>query len=87
MLSEQDILKMVINKFPEQANRLTELFYKDENFREICEDYVLCIRSMDKIISTTSMTNRILKEYKKALKELENEMLMYLDSGIATHEN
>ena len=60
---------------------MTHLYRKDENFREICEDYVLCLESIDKIIVTNKSNNRILEEYKKALNELEIEMLDYLQSA------
>ena len=73
------ILSSVINKFPDKANTLTKLFKKDENFREICEDYYLCVEAINKIIITNSQKKKILKEYKNALKELELEMLMYLN--------
>lgn len=60
---------------------LNHLYRKDENFKEVCEDYVLCIESIDKIIITSKRNERILEEYKNALNELEMEMLEYLQSA------
>ena len=87
MLSEQDILKMVIRRFPEQANWLTTLFNKDENFREVCEDYFLCHEAINKIIITNKKKGAILKKYKFAMKELEKEMLIYLDAESKNNDN
>ena len=80
MKSDQDILNTIRDRFPEMDDSLNILFLKDENFREICEDYVLCLSSIGKII-ITNKKNKILKEYKNALSELELEMLEYLNSA------
>ena len=74
------ILNNVINKFPEKAKTLTSLFYKDEHFREICEDYYLCTLAINKIIITSEKKKIIMKEYKSVLKDLELELLVFLDS-------
>ena len=87
MLAKQDILSMVINKFPEQANRLTKLFHKDENFREVCEDYFLCHEAINKIIISNKKRGEILKEYEFAMKELEMEMLIYLNTESTENDN
>lgn len=81
MKSNQDILNIIHDRFPEMDDSLNMLFLKDENFHEICEDYVLCLSSMSKIIITNKKNDKILKEYKNALKELELEMLEYLNSA------
>jgi len=78
MRTDRDILNTILDKFPEKANILNKLFQKDEDFREICEDYVLCLNSIGKIIITNKRKDRILIEYKNTLIELEIEMLDYL---------
>ena len=80
MKSDQDILNIIRDRFPEMDDSLNMLFLKDENFHEICEDYVLCLSSIGKII-ITNKKNKILKEYEYALQELELEMLEYLNSA------
>ena len=85
MQADKDILGMVVNRFPEYADSLTMLFYKDENFKEVCEDYFLCKEAMNKIIITNTRKRKILKEYKTTLGDLEVEMLMYLDAEIKTY--
>jgi len=85
MQSDQNVLNTVIGKFPEKVNTLTKLFDRDENFREICEDYYLCKEAINKIIITDTRKRKILKEYKHALEELEMEMLVYMNSGVTIH--
>jgi len=80
MQTDQDVLNTVINRFPEKANSMTKLFYKNENFKEVCEDYVLCLHSMTKIIVTNKIHSRIIKEYRAALNELEMELLTYINT-------
>jgi len=79
-MSEQNVLHIILEKFPERASALDKLFREDENFREICADYALCLRSMGKIIITNESMNTILVEYKNVLNELEIEMLAYLNT-------
>lgn len=81
MQTEQDILNTILDKFPERVNALHKLFLKDENFREICEDYVFCLDSIGKILITNERKDKILKEYENALQDLELEMLEYLNTA------
>ena len=86
MHTDLNVLSAVINKFPGKAKALALLFQKDENFREICEDFFLCREAINKIIITDIRKRKILKEYKHAIKELELEMLMYLTSDATPDE-
>ena len=81
------ILTSVISRFPEKADTLTKLFNKDENFRELCEDYYLCMGAINKIIISNTQNRNIMREYKDALKELELEMLLYLNAKISINDD
>lgn len=85
MKDESAILNTVIEKFPQKANTLGILFQRDENFREVCEHYHLCKEAINKMIITNNQKRKILKDYKSTLKELELEMLTYLDKEITTN--
>jgi len=80
--SEQSIPYIMLEKFPEMADLLLKMYREDEDFKEICEDYVLCLNSMGKIIVTNKMGKRIIREYRKALNELEIEVLEYLNKRV-----
>ena len=81
MQTDLEILKTILDNFPEGANVIDKFCNRDENFREICEDYVLCKNSIKKIIIANTRKGRILKEYKDALIDLEIEMLEYLNTA------
>ena len=85
MHTDSNALSAVITKFPGKARTLEILFQKDEDFREICEDFYLCKEAINKIIITDTRKRKILKEYKHALEELEMEMLVYMNSGVTIH--
>jgi len=87
MYTDSNVLSEVINKFPEKANALALLFQKNENFRDICEDFFLCREAINKIIITDARQRKILKDYKDALKELELEMLVYMNDNITENDN
>jgi len=87
MYTDSNVLSEVINKFPEKANALALLFQKNENFRDICEDFFLCREAINKIIITDARNRKIIKDYEHALKELELEMLMYLNSETTINDN
>ena len=79
-LREKEIIQAIEEKLPDRAKDIISLFRRDETFREVCEDYVLCLHSMNKIINTRKIHSRVLKEYKEALAELELEMLTYISA-------
>lgn len=87
MHTDSNVLSAVINKFPEKARTLALLFQKHENFREVCEDYYLCKEAIDKIIISNAQKKKVLNEYKNALKELELELLLYLNSETTINDN
>ena len=77
-LNEHETLLTIQEKYPNWAKDIISLFQNDEYFREVCEDYALCLHAMNKIIDTRKTHARVLKEYKEALSELELEMLTYI---------
>ena len=87
MHTDSNVLSAVKNKFPGKAKTLEILFQKDEDFREICEDFYLCKKAINKIIITDARKNKVLKDYKDALKELELEMLAYMNDNITENDN
>ena len=87
MQADLDILKMILDKFPQRASLIDTFYKRDEKFREICEDYYLCQEAINKIVVSDTRKRKILKDYKRALKDLEMEMLVYLNSGLTINDN
>jgi len=78
MVVENFILHAVLEKFPDLDQEIKSLFSQCEEFREICEDYVLCLNSIKKIESEDVKKDEYLIEFKTALEELELELLSNL---------
>ena len=74
-------LRAVKQKFPEQGDRIEQLYESDEDFRALCADYVLCIRQLVEIEKEFSEKEHAMKEYKIIRKELEKELHEFIYSG------
>ena len=74
-------LRAVKQKFPEQGDRIEQLYESDEDFRALCADYVLCIRQLVEIEKEFSEKEHSMKEYKNIRKELEKELHEFIYSG------
>ena len=74
-------LRAVKQKFPEQGDRIEQLYESDEDFRALCADYVLCMRQLVEIEKEFSEKEHAMKEYKNIRKELERELHDFIYSG------
>ena len=74
-------LRAVKQKFPEQGDRIEQLYESDEDFRALCADYVLCMRQLVEIEKEFSEKEHSMKEYKNIRKELERELHDFIYSG------
>jgi len=74
-------LRAVKQKFPEQGDRIEQLYESDEDFRALCADYVLCMRQLVEIEKEFSEKEHSMKEYKNIRKELEKELHDFIYSG------
>lgn len=69
------ILKLIITRFPNHQNCIEELFDESESFKSLCEDYYDCRRMLDDSIKTSNKTSDLCKEYQVMLSEIEDELL------------
>ena len=79
-------LRAVKQKFPEQGDRIEQLYESDEDFRALCADYVLCMRQLVEIEKEFSEKEHAMKEYKNIRKELEKELHEFIYSGWTKRE-
>ena len=79
-------LRAVKQKFPEQGDRIEQLYESDEDFRALCADYVLCMRQLVEIEKEFSEKEHSMKEYKNIRKELEKELHEFIYSGWTKRE-
>ena len=55
------------------------LFERDEEFRELCEEYQCCTETVVRIESSTDASQAMRHEYSALLLRLEHELLRYLE--------
>lgn len=67
-------LEAVKERWPEHKDQILSLYYTDNRFRAICEDYYLCIQHLDKFRKEFSEKLQTVEEYEKMLQELEIEL-------------
>ena len=75
----QASFEFVVRRFPQQSESIRRLFQVDESFRSLCKDYQVCANALDHWCQATSdeAPDRQ-QEYAALLKELEDEVLLYL---------
>jgi DNA repair exonuclease SbcCD ATPase subunit len=75
-LSKQ--LNAIKKKFPEQSERIDELYETDEDFRTLCSDYLLCLQHLEKFQKDVGEKKHSLKEYREIQSELERELSQFI---------
>ena len=73
-------LALVLEKFPEAAARIRELFLQSTSFQSLCEDYRDCLAAWQYWRRATSEEAPALcQSYAELLQELEQEVRQYLE--------
>ena len=73
-------LTSVLEKFPEAAARIRELFQQSPPFQSLCEDYRDCLAAWCYWRQATSEEAPVLcQSYTELLRELEQEVRQYLE--------
>jgi hypothetical protein len=75
MLNKDQILKLIITRFPQHHDCIEELFDESESFRLLCEDYCDCRIVLDENIKNNSKSSDLQKEYQIMLSEIEDELI------------
>jgi hypothetical protein len=72
-------LRVVTNRLPHVQGHVVRLFERDEEFRELCAEYLCCAETMVRIESSTDAAQAMRDEYSALLLRLERELLRYLE--------
>ena len=73
-------LVYILGKFPEHSDKIIGLYNKDEDFRILCEDYVISIQAAEERRLNAIMDRRIEKEFLHVNIELEKEIIHLLEA-------
>ena len=71
-------LDAIKEKFPDHAELIAKLYYRDDAFRALCEDYYTCIYYLTKFQKEFSERIESFQEFENAKVELEKELTKYL---------
>lgn len=74
----KDNLHTIKQKFPQQSERIEELFRLNEDFRTLCSDYLLCARELQKFNQEADEKKLSVKEYKNIQEDLENDLFHFI---------
>ena len=72
-------LKLVSERFGHVRERAAELFARDEDFRDLCEDYEACARTLTRLESESGSSSDLRDEYAALLLRVERELLRFLE--------
>jgi hypothetical protein len=72
-------LEAVKKRWPEYKDHILSLYYHDNKFRGIVEDYYLAVQHLDKFRKQFSEKLESIEEYEKVLRELEVELQHRID--------
>ena len=75
MKSSNEILNIIICRFPDQENNIKQLFDESDSFGLLCRDYYDCIMMLEKLKISGNKQCDILKEYQILVEEIEDEIL------------
>jgi len=75
-----EVLKFVIERFGEWSQQIEPQFNRNETFRALCNDYLLCANAIEKWqASDAPVAAQRADEYAESLTELETEIRDWLE--------
>jgi len=81
--SGMDITELlyVTNRFPAFHEKVVDLYNQSEEFQALCNDYYLCIKSLDQWKIKIENDKKCLLEYTDLKTTLEQEMCRFLEKN------
>jgi uncharacterized protein YdcH (DUF465 family) len=71
-----NILETITSAFPQHRNTIIALYNESQSFLEVCEDYVLCLESIQKLETDNKLNKgQKINDLKSAKIDLEEELL------------
>jgi len=74
MQSDNEILSVIIRRFPEHQSCVYELFEESETFKELCKQYYECSAILDNSSGMCNKSISVCKEYEILMAEIEYEI-------------
>jgi len=71
-------LAAVVGRFPSARARAEELYQRDEAFRDVCDEYEVCLEAEVRLTGRDPRTVALRYEYEALQARLERELSRYL---------
>lgn len=71
-------INSIVQIFPDFEEKIDFLFQTDENFRDLCSDYILCAAMVQKMMKDLKKETSSREEYEELQQNLEEEILQIL---------
>jgi len=71
-------LRLVAERLPHVREQAGLMFERDEDFRELCDEYQMCSETLDRMEGETTANRAVRDEYGALKLRLEAELLRYL---------
>ena len=73
----------VMRRFPERKHVVQRLFWENETFRTLCDDYGKCVETLSYWNQSTSEDALALREdYTVLIREIEDEIRQFIENDI-----
>ena len=73
-------LVYILGKFPDHSDKIIDLYSKDEDFRILCEDYIISIQAAEERRLNAIKDRKIEREFLQVNIELEKEIIHLLET-------
>ncbi len=80
-MNHQSELRQVTKRFPAFHEKVVDLYNLDEEFQGLCNDYYLCIKSLEQWKARIENDEKCLVEYKDLKETLEQEICRFLEKS------
>ena len=72
-------LSLLHERLPQVRDRIAQLFASDEDFRDLCDEYEACARTILRFAAADVSSAGLRAEYAALLLRLERELLLYVE--------
>jgi hypothetical protein len=73
-------LIFMIERFPAHQMKIIELYDRDPDFRQVCNDYCLSVKMLDAFIKTEPEIKKVQQDYEQVSKDLKAEIMHFFEN-------
>ena len=73
-------LIFMIERFPAHQLRIIDLYNRDQDFKQLCDDYCLSVNMLEAFRQTEPDYRKVENDYKQVSEELKKEILHFFEN-------